>query len=255
MSKKTDSPSLKCASCGHENEPERVYCHNCGSKLDRTLLPKAEDTKDGESKDADLRRIKKMMNPRRAGAGFNDVKIGIQVVIFAIIVAAMFLLWQKPDSVPESRKDYLPARPAAELWDLLMGAKTANSITISQDDMNASIKNTLKAGEGAAGIKFVRAVVELKPGIITVFVERDVWGLSLYSSVTYKPVVKDGKIAGEIVDIHMGRLGIHPAGAGAVANWCVSGIWNAYDKEIKQADRLAEIKVEDGKILFISKPL
>lgn len=246
--------TLKCASCAHENEPERVYCHNCGSKLDRSILPKTEDKK--EPVEETHRRIKKMMNPKRgSGAGFNDVKIGVQVVIFALIVAALFLVFQTPGNVPTARKDYIPLVASGELWERLMAAPTANSIALSEDDANIHIHRNLKAGEGAAGIKFTRAVVDFKPGMVTVFVERDVWGLPLYSSVSYKPVVKGGKVSGEVVGIRIGKLGIHPAAAGAVADWAVTGIWKAYEKEIKQADRLAEIRSEDGQVKFISKPL
>ncbi len=253
MSKQPDN-TLKCGACDHENEPERVYCHNCGAKLDRSILPKAVEEK-SEAADVTHRRIKKMMNPKRAGSAYNDVKIGIQVVVFAIIVAALFLFWQKPDDVPEARKDYLPAVDPSELWDKLMAAPGAFAIPLSEDDANIHIRRTLKAGEGAAGIKFVRAVVDFQPGVVTVFVERDAWGLPLYSSVSYRPVVKDGKVRGEVIGVRLGRLGIHPVAAGLVADWAVTGMWKAYEKEIKQSDRLKEIRVEEGLVKFISKPL
>ena len=41
--------TLTCAECGFVNEAERVYCHNCGKKLDRSLIPK-EDPKTGVPK-------------------------------------------------------------------------------------------------------------------------------------------------------------------------------------------------------------
>jgi hypothetical protein len=254
MSNKPLSATLKCSSCGHENEPERVYCHNCGSKLDRSLLPKSEAQK-GESAEEAQRRVKKMMNPRRAGAGFNHVKIGVQVVVFAVLVSSVYLIWQKPDEVPDARKDYLPALDPGDLWEKLMQVQTANAITLPEDDLNYHISRNIKASEGAAGIKFVRAAVDLKPGIVTVFVERDAWGLPLYSSASYRPVVKNGKVSGEMIDTRIGRLGIHPAAPEFFSSWAVSGIWKAFEKEIKQSDRLSEIKVEDSRVQFISKPL
>ena len=33
----SSTPKLTCGQCGYENEPERVYCHNCGTKLDRSV--------------------------------------------------------------------------------------------------------------------------------------------------------------------------------------------------------------------------
>ena len=253
MSKKHDPLTLRCTSCEHENEPERVYCHNCGAKLDRALLPKVEESKEESAGDAQ-RRVRQMMNPKRSG-GFSDIKVGAQMLVFSIIVAALFLVWQKPDGVPEVRKDYMPTVEAGDKWERLMHAPAAASIDISEDDLNLHIKRTLKIGEGFAGVKFVQAVVDLKPGLVTVFVERNLWGLSLYSNVSYKPVVKDGKVTAEVRDIHIGRLGIHPVAAGLVSDWAVTGIWKAYEKEAKQSDRLADIRVEDGRVIFVSKPL
>jgi hypothetical protein len=29
---------LACTECQHQNEVQRIYCHNCGAKLDRSAL-------------------------------------------------------------------------------------------------------------------------------------------------------------------------------------------------------------------------
>ena len=44
MATTPSGPTLTCSQCGFANETERVYCHNCGAKLDRSLLPKATET-------------------------------------------------------------------------------------------------------------------------------------------------------------------------------------------------------------------
>lgn len=256
MSKKNESLTLKCASCGHENEPERVYCHNCGSKLDRSLIPKTVAEK-GETAEQTQARVKKMMNPARSGSSYNNVKIGVQIVIFSLIVAVVFLVWQKPDDVPEVRKDLIVSGPQSpgNLWDTMMTLPSGNMLPVSEDVMNVYLRDVVKASEGAAGIKFVRSVVDLKPGLVTVIVERDVWGLKMYSSATYKPVVRGGKVAADLVSTRIGRLAIHPAAPSAISSWAVSGIWNAFEKEIKQSDRLSEIRVDEGRIQFITKAL
>lgn len=249
----SNTPTLKCSSCEHENEPERVYCHNCGSKLDRSLLPKVEASK-SETADETHQRVQRMMKPKRAG-GFSDMKVGIQMVIFAILVAAIFLFWLKPEGVPDSSKGHIPVADPGDLWTRLMEVKTANSFTSTEEDINAHLARTLKAGEASMGIKFVRAVAAFKPGTVTVFVERSVFGLSTYSSVTYKITNRDGKVGAELIGLHLGRLGIHPSIAGSLENWAVTGLWKTLGKELKQADRLSEIRVAEGRITFVSKPL
>jgi len=249
----SNTPTLKCSSCEHENEPERVYCHNCGSKLDRSLLPKVEASK-SETADETHQRVQRMMKPKRAG-GFSDMKVGIQMVIFAILVAAIFLFWLKPEGVPDSSKGHIPVADPGDLWTRLMEVKTANSFTSTEEDINAHLARTLKAGESSMGIKFVRAAADFKPGIVTVFVERSVFGISSYSSVVYKITNRDGKVGAELIGLHLGRLGIHPSIAGPLENWAVTGLWKTLEKEIKQADRLAEMRVLDGRVTFVSKPL
>ena len=56
---------LTCGQCGYANEPERVYCHNCGSKLDRSVLPKEEAKRKEESPET-ARRIVARLKERRA---------------------------------------------------------------------------------------------------------------------------------------------------------------------------------------------
>ena len=58
------APTLTCKQCNYDNEPERVYCHNCGAKLDRTVLPK-DPAKTKEGKEKTAKRVRRMINPAR----------------------------------------------------------------------------------------------------------------------------------------------------------------------------------------------
>ncbi len=57
------NPILKCPQCEYANEPERVYCHNCGAKLDRSLLPQVKEAKEKQDQERARRRVKKLTNP------------------------------------------------------------------------------------------------------------------------------------------------------------------------------------------------
>src|SRR6266568_2439636 len=93
---------LTCGACGFANEPERVYCHNCGAKLDRSLLPVVEEDKKEESADAARKRIKRMTNP--AGYSFGQLlKSLIFVLFWAVLAAAIILIARQPDGVPENK--------------------------------------------------------------------------------------------------------------------------------------------------------
>jgi uncharacterized membrane protein YvbJ len=52
--------AVVCTECRHENESERVYCHGCGARLDRTAVKKAKEAPEDAQK-----RVKKMFDPQR----------------------------------------------------------------------------------------------------------------------------------------------------------------------------------------------
>jgi hypothetical protein len=92
--------TLTCGPCGYANEPERVYCHNCGTKLDRSLLPK-EDGRKQESVEKTRRRVRKMTNPGQDSPVVREVKAFFKTIIWAAVVAALILFALPPDGIPE----------------------------------------------------------------------------------------------------------------------------------------------------------
>src|SRR4029453_16650967 len=91
MSKQA-TQKLTCAQCGYENEPERVYCHNCGTKLDRSVLPRDTQTHQ-ETLAETRRRIRKMTHPGTFGP---TAKTFFKTIFWAAILAAILLLIRKP---------------------------------------------------------------------------------------------------------------------------------------------------------------
>ena len=53
---------LLCPECRRENEPERIYCHDCGARLDRSSLAKEKSTE--EAPKETQRRLRSMLDPR-----------------------------------------------------------------------------------------------------------------------------------------------------------------------------------------------
>src|SRR3954464_447940 len=90
--------TLTCKDCGYNNEPERVYCHNCGEKLDRSVLPKDEQLR-RESPERARKRIMRMTNP-----GANPIRSAITTTLktlaWAAFIAAAILSCLPPDNVP-----------------------------------------------------------------------------------------------------------------------------------------------------------
>src|SRR4030095_10369252 len=93
---KPGTTKLTCAQCGYENEPERVYCHNCGTKLERSILPKETVSQQG-NRAAARRRSKRMTTP---GQTVTIVKTFLHTIIWAALVAIIYLLVSPPEYVP-----------------------------------------------------------------------------------------------------------------------------------------------------------
>lgn len=245
--------TLKCGSCSHNNEPERVYCHNCGEKLDRSILPKQEETKDKAKADKNAKRVSKMMNPQGLKLK-KEAKTLAKVLAFAALIAALALYWLPPDAVPPTKSDVIADRPLNEVWEQMMATKAAVAVGMSAVDVNLYLKSALKASESTVpGVKFERAFVNFEPGTYTITAQRDAWSLKMYSSVTYRPVVKDGKVSTEVIGAHYGRLGVPPS-LHAVVDFAVGAVVKPFAKELKQIDRLANVQVGAGRVVLTTKP-
>jgi hypothetical protein len=249
---KKDTSTLICSSCGHENELERVYCHSCGQKLDRSLLPRIEEKKI-ENPEKQRRRVEKMMNPKRSFFG-TEIKTLLKVGIFAALVAAIVLMLRQPEGAPE-KNDNIPNRIASDIWGQLIDARVAASATLTEDELSYSLTKAIRKPEGVVpGVKFESAFVKLKPGIATVTLRRNVWGLPFFTSMGFTPVAKDGSVTLEPASVYYGKLAIHPKGAEA-GKFGIGILINALEKEIKAgSQRLSDIRVGEGTVTFVTKP-
>ena len=248
---KSEEPKLVCAACNHANEIERVYCHNCGEKLDRSILPKTEEVTEDEQKKL-KKQVKKMMNPSRM-SWVGSLKRFALILVFAAIVAAVFLACLSPEEVPPMKGSRMPDNEPGELWAQMMASKLPVSVAFKEFDINYHLKRVVKSGEGPLGMKFERVYTTFTPGIVTLTAQRDAWGLPLFSSASFKPVNVNGKWTAEIAGLRLGRLGLHPA-VGKLATITLGGVAKVFEKEAKQLDRLEKIEPGDGAITFVTKP-
>jgi len=249
---KTDHRRIVCTACKHENEVERVYCHNCGEKLDRSLLPKVDETQDAEEKARAGRKVRKMMNPNRVN-WLLSVRKFVLIILFGAVVAAVCLALQAPRNTPEAKSNRLPESEAGDVWEQMMTTKPAVRVTLKEDDINYYLRRTVKSKDEPMGTKFERAFAGFEPGLVAVTAERNAWGLPLYSSIKFKPVLADGKWTAPIAGVYFGRLAVHPS-LGKVAPVTLGTLSKVFQREIQQVDRLAVIEPGQGVITFVTKP-
>lgn len=245
----TPAPTLTCAQCGFVNEAERVYCHNCGTKLDRSLLPK-ESPRKAESMDRTRRRVRQMTNP--GGGILPHLKTALNVLIWAAIAAALLLIALPPESVPG--KIELSEKMVSS--DLLEAVESPQrrQLVFTEGDVNAHFRGLKsKTGGWIPGLKFEGASVQFQPGVVRITVKQGLWKYPIFSSIDYRLGVVDGKFFAEQNGGRFGRLAIHPA-LMTYAAVAFDKLWNGLKREREQMNRMQSILVEKGRVVLVTKP-
>jgi hypothetical protein len=242
--------NLPCDQCGYLNEAERVYCHNCGAKLDRSLLPKPPERK-MESPEETRKRVKKMTNPSSGGLGREIVTL-FKVVLGSACVAALIMVGEKPDGVPEVKKELSSRMVSSDMMEAIE-SPLPRPVTFSEDEVNQYLKQTLKAKDGAIpGVRFERAFVNFTPGVIRISSEQSVWGYPVFSGVAHKLEIKNGKFSAVIVGGNFGRLQVDPR-IMEYADAAFQKLWGALERERKQMDKMQVVVVKQGQIDLMTK--
>ena len=256
MAKKTDPApptNLPCGQCGYENEAERVYCHNCGAKLDRSLLPQpGEEGDKSETPEQARKRIAKMTNPAKQGSALREIKTAVSVLIYSAILAALLLVFQQPKGVPPESKETALSTISGDMMDALASAQPRR-LDLGEAEINAYFKQQLKSKDaGAPGLEFKRIYVTLTPGVAHFGAEESLFGLPVYSGVLYRLEVKDGKFTPTMLGGNFGRLAVHPA-AMQYVDFFFQKIWELMQRDRKNMDKMQIVVVQKGTITLVTK--
>ncbi len=199
---------LVCPECRRENEPERIYCHDCGARLDRSALAKAPQTE--EDPNATHKRVKAMFDPGRAlmKKRFFDYS---KLILAAVAVAAIVQMIRSPD-LPEKPK--APMLPVQISLDLENATTTPGSpqLRYSDEQINQYLGYSLKSKQTALSsyLNFERAVVAFEQDLCRLTVERSMSGFSVYTSTAFSMAVQDGTLTVKNRGGAIGRMPVHP---------------------------------------------
>lgn len=246
-------PPLKliCKECSYENEPERVYCHNCGSKLDRSLLPK-EDQRKREDPAKAQRRIRRMTNP-----GVNPVASAIRtfisVLFGAIFVASLVLMAREPADVPKPVSGVLPRLITSELMNVI-STPQPSSLILTEQEINAYLgTGKVQKASGLLGVEYKRSAVSLKPGEGRLWVEKALYGYSIYFSTIYRAEVVGGKMKLTNGGGSIGRLPIHPLLMQYIDQVMFRDVFTALKRDYEMLMKAQYVKIEQGRATVVSR--
>jgi len=241
---------LICPECRRENESERIYCHDCGARLDRTALakapPKGEDAKETQ------RRLKTMLDPQRAKMRLVFFKTS-KMILGALVTAAIVQMILPPDAPPRPKTGEFPPQINLDLENAALNHGTA-PWQYTEAQVNAFLGGALRSKQAALSsvLQFERAFVNLDENVCRVTAQRSLFGFSFYTSTLAKVSLQDGKLAVSILGGSIGRMPVHPF-IMKYADPLFSDLWAALDREKKAVSKMDSIELHPQAVVLIPK--
>lgn len=241
---------LTCPDCQHENEPERIYCHNCGARLDRAGL--AKDKVDQKAPEEEARQhLKKMFSPHRGKA--KQVALQLMKVILGALCLAAVIVMLLPPELPPAPKSYSFA-PLINM-DMVSAISSRQPATLAynEEQVNSYLAATLRRKDSPSAQGFLplkRVFVQFQEGQGTVHIERRFMKLSILAGNTYRVTIANGKIAGEGVAGYIGRMPIHPSLV-KYTDLLFGKAWASLARERNSVSRLAGVEFHPQAVTLI----
>jgi hypothetical protein len=237
--------TVVCPECRRENEVERIYCHGCGARLDRSAVKvRQEDVKDTQ------KRVARLFDPQRAKIRALFFKVS-KVVLGACAMAVAVLLALPPDVPAPSKTEVL----ASQLRFDLEGVVTRHSppqLQYTDDQVNGFLVYALKSKQAALdlpALDFKRAIVLFHEGSCSVTAERSLFGYSLYTTCVYALAGTPGKLGVVHRGAYIGRMPIHPQIA-PFMNILFADVSKALDRELKLVSKLGSAELHEKNIVL-----
>jgi hypothetical protein len=192
-----------------------------------------------------------MTNPQAGWFG-REVKALLQVLIYAALLGAILLIVQKPNGLPDPKKEPAMRLVSSDMMEALE-SPTPRALSFTEDEVNQYLKQMLKKTEGVIpGVEFSRAYVAMRPGVLHITSEQTVAGYPLYSGIDFQLEVKDGKFATKVVGGNFGKLSVDPQ-IMQYLDVVFQNLWKALNRERKQMDKMQSVKVEKERIDLVTK--
>lgn len=244
---------ILCPKCSFDNELGRIFCHQCGAKLD---LDKIKPT----SGPGRIVRRKKQASPRRLW------RIAIEVVMLAVFIWVIYLMTRTPEIQPlrPTNADLMATdNKRVSLERVIYQGKpmaTAYQLKITTAELNTYLnsKGWDKPVKQGFNVVPIALRVELNRGVVTLsFLGTARWGEGLskkiFLSYTGLPSIHDGHFEFAPVAASIGDLPIHPAilaHTSLMQNY-FQQLFNKLKGEKELLDQLSSITVERDDILLV----
>jgi len=241
--------TLKCLDCGHENEAQRVYCHSCGAKLDRSGLV-------DEAKKTPTKKPRRKIEVSDVMSRF--FKNFIKAAFFAVLAAGLIQAARPPKNAPAEGKvmgaDIIDA-PSISL-EMEEAAESPRRLGYNEGQLNAYLKNRIKPPKNptipAWAMIFDSAFVNLQQGSFRVTKKFRVFSQPVYVGGTYVPTVEAGKFAVQPLAGHIGSLPIPGMLFGLVDEFMFGDFVTNMKQEGSAANKMKSFEVTPKMVIITS---
>jgi hypothetical protein len=202
---------LVCPDCQHENEAERVYCHNCGARLEHGALLEEKVAKE-DAGARSRKHLQKMLRPGRGRGKLTAIKFG-KLLLGALSLAVVIQMILPPDLPPQPKAPDFAPMINMDLVSALSSHSPAQ-LVYNEEQVNAYLASTVRRSNSPAREGFFplrRIFVKFEDGLCAINIERQFVGLSIYGGSAYRVSIENGKIVSASANGYIGRMPIHPA--------------------------------------------
>jgi hypothetical protein len=242
---------LPCQKCGYENELGRIFCHQCGTKLDLSQIkPPSQGGK----------RLKR----RGKGSAKKLVRVAIDAAILGILFWGAYLLVQVPaDKIPKpTDKERIAAESRRGKLEMMVMSTKPGSLEITPGEFNAyldGLSAKQAQGEGASvKPESLRAV--FGNGVISVIFRGEVTvaGINKKLCISYTgvPQIKGGHFEFKPVAAQIGELPLHPwilENTSLMKKWYSSMFGGLVDEQ-RLLERLSSITITPAQATLNYQP-
>lgn len=240
---------LVCPECQRQNEPERIYCHDCGARLDRSALakvaPKAEDPKQTQ------RRLRQLLDPGRIKMRLMFFKIS-KLILGACALAVLIQMLRPPET-PERAKNIELQQINLDLENAITSHSTA-PLQYTEAQVNNFLVGVVRNKHPALSkyLEFERAFVNLDEGVCRITAERSFLGYSVFHAISYNVALKNGTLTASPSGGSIGKMPIHPM-IMKYGDVLFPDLWAALDREKKSVSKMDAIEFRPKTVILTPK--
>jgi hypothetical protein len=248
------SPTVICKECGHENETERVYCHNCGIKLNRDVLLQQQQRQMLSPEEAQ-RRVRKMMSPR--SAIFTRTAKGlIKALGYAVLTAALIQIVRPPEGAFDISKkgELIDMPPIDTILETLTAAPAGRQHFFQEAEVNAYLKRETfkKVPAWLTSNVPLRDYVNFDNGSARFNVVGSFLGYPIYVGAAFRFEANGAVLKPVYLGGYIGRLPI-PAVAMQYAAPAIPALLGSFPMELKLANQLGNLQFEKGRVILTAR--